>query len=303
MPNGLQDGDDDTTYQGSEGITVDASQTIGFDPSVIQRRVSGECQPGEAAVSVGEDGSVLCGQLPQPPSPGFGLSDSGAVRSVNTNAIQRRVSGACRDDQAMQSVDRDGDVGCGDLPTIPAAGDGLMDSAGTRSVDSVAFQRRVNQVCPSDQAVRAINQDGTVLCERISQGDIEGITTSADSGLTGGCIAGTCILSVDPSDFNGTNPVTSAAVRSAVITPDNEPVDNLRVVTIGQITINAGSHSGEVQATGHVTADCSSCSSSETNVCWVGFSTSNTTNPLGLQLRRLSCERLWDGGRSAIGGG
>ena len=67
------------------------------------------------------------------------------------------------------------------------------------SIDPAVAQARVSGACAPGEAVRTINQDGSVACEPIpagTGGDITAINTPAGSGLVGGSAAGDVTLAV-----------------------------------------------------------------------------------------------------------
>lgn len=91
--------------------------------------------------------------------------------------------------------------------TTPKLADGAVTGV---KIDATQVQRRVTGACAAGEAVRAINDTGTVTCESVAAagGDITGVTAGA--GLTGGGTAGDVALAVA---FAGPG-LSTAAARS-----------------------------------------------------------------------------------------
>lgn len=200
-------------------------------------------------------------------SPGSGISIDGSnVISADTGVLQARVSGICSAGAAIQSISPTGTVTCA---AIPVAGAGLSASGSTWSVDTGTIQSRVSGSCPAGQAMTGVNADGTVTCTAAAGGDIAGISTpGGSSGLDGGCTSGTCTLSVDPTDFNGSNPIGQAWTSTAVNAVSSS------WTTLDTVTITPGGQ-GEVLAIGSVYVD----GGGPAGFCEFGWTTSPSGSP------------------------
>ncbi|HSA84119.1 MAG TPA: hypothetical protein VLF20_04505 [Patescibacteria group bacterium] len=129
------------------------------------------------------------------------------------------------------SVDEDCDTNEYSLDWIKNvfAGTGLdisRDEYGaTLSADVTFLQKRVTGTCSIGNAIKTINEDGTVGCESVgSSGDITSVT--AGTGLSGGGTSGDITLNI--ADLG----VTSAKIASGSVTPDkisNDASESSRV--------------------------------------------------------------------------
>lgn len=93
---------------------------------------------------------------------------------INPAQVQRRVLGGCTDNQAIAGIAQDGTMSCinnsGDIASV-TAGTGLMGGGLTGDLtiaaDTDFLQRRVSSACNVGDAIRAIQADGSVICEPI----------------------------------------------------------------------------------------------------------------------------------------
>jgi hypothetical protein len=150
-----------------------------------------------------------------------GGGTSGAVAlSVDTGAIQARVTGTCPPGQYVQAIGPTGLVTCGtdadsggDISAV-TAGPGLTGGgttgAVTLAVDTAAIQARVAGTCPSGQYVQAVGATGLVTCGTDANSGGTVTSVAAGPGLTGAPnpVTGAGTLAVD---FAGTGAASTAA--------------------------------------------------------------------------------------------
>lgn len=168
------------------GVRTSSSQgtvTVSADTSIVQARVSGSCPQGGAITQIGADGAVQCQSVPTDAvrsiTPGLGAQatrtgDDVSI-AVDPGTFQRRIGSGCSVGQAITAVNENGSVQCSAFGTSTittiSAGDGLSGGGAsgivTLSVDSQQYQRRIGTACPARHYIRAINEDGTPVCESI----------------------------------------------------------------------------------------------------------------------------------------
>jgi hypothetical protein len=167
-----------------------------LDPAVFQRRLANNCPFGEAIRSVDPDGTTTCvatgtGTLTGMSTSG-GLTGGGisGVVDIGTDPtqLQKRVTGGCSGNNAVQGVNQNGTVGCNPFVTSVTAGTGLLGgtvtNTGTLSVDPAQTQTRVAGNCGGNNAIQSINQNGTVSCQPTGTGTVTSVGVAAGSGLT-----------------------------------------------------------------------------------------------------------------------
>ena len=200
---------DQTVFAGS---TEYLEITIGSE--TLTPRLPMNAVPYSVSASTSDKlGTITPSQVVQSVTAGAGLSgggnpSSGAVTlSVDTTAIQSRVSGTCASGNSIRAIAADGTVTCqpdtnsGGTITGVTAGTGLSGGGAsggvTLSVNTTVIQSRVTGTCTSGNSIRAIAADGTVTCQpdTNSGGTITGV--SAGGGLTGGGASGAVTLAVD----------------------------------------------------------------------------------------------------------
>ena len=108
---------------------------------------------------------------------GTGLDLVGTQFRVDTAEVQARVSAGCSTGNAIRVVNQDGTVECqsvaGGLGDITAVYPGTGLTGGgtsgevTLNADPTYLQRRVTGTCGTGNAIRVVNQDGTVACEPV----------------------------------------------------------------------------------------------------------------------------------------
>ncbi len=141
---------------------------------------------------------------------------SGTVLSAISDTWQRRVTGSCADPEAIQVINADGSVLCGTSSITYTAGEGLSLTGNVFAIDDSVVQRLVTGDCGgygSGRAMRVINQDGTVTCEPVPQGDVTAVM--AGDGLAGTDTGGP-VVGLQVADYG----ITAGMLADSAVTTD-----------------------------------------------------------------------------------
>lgn len=151
----------------------------------VQMRVNGTCPAGQKIQGILVDGGVLCVDDGVNPGSITAITTSGGLTGAGTSgtvdvgidpaAVQRRVTGSCAANQAIDSVAQDGSVGCKGTGTgtVTSVGSGFgltggpITGGGTIAADPTVLQQRVSGSCAGGGALTGVNQNGTVNCATV----------------------------------------------------------------------------------------------------------------------------------------
>ena len=186
--------DTDTTYTAGDGLLLVGGGFV-VDLSEVQARLTAACPAGRVLQGIEADGTPTCvADADTTYTAGSGLTLSGGTFSVNTAAIQARVTGTCPAGASIRSIAADGTVTCesDDTGATYAAGAGLDLTGTTFSIPDGA----INSARLANDAVgNAAMQNNAIGSAEI----IDGSITAADIGanavgtseITNGSIAAT----------------------------------------------------------------------------------------------------------------
>jgi hypothetical protein len=149
------------------GLVANAG-ALEVDLTVVQARLQGACAAGTVLRGVDVAGQPVCAaDTDTTYAAGAGLTLDAGSFAVDATQVQRRVTTACASGSSIRTVNEDGTVVCQtDTDTTYTPGFGLALSAQNAfSVNAATVQRRVSAACTPGSTIRAINEDGTVVCE------------------------------------------------------------------------------------------------------------------------------------------
>lgn len=263
---------------GNNAITATqlAAGAVGLgqiDTSQVQARVSAACAAGSNIRQINSDGSVQC-QLDE-----LGIGDITAV-SVGAGLVGGSASG-----EAVIAVGTDAITAGMIGPNAVGSSELAAASVGAAQIIGAQVQQRISGACPSTQALRAINEDGSVVCEAVRFGLARSVLPISSAGnidveiaadglpmlayVDGGshdahvfkcgnatCSSGNVDTTIDAAPGVG----ASAADIDLLVAPDGRPVvvyfeasqSDLRYVRCGDLSCSSGNTATTIQSSGSI---------------------------------------------------
>ena len=181
VPAGLADGiDNDTTYSAGAGLNLNGG-IFSVVTSTIQQRVSGVCLGGSAIRVVNADGTVVCQDITQAITATYATTATFASNADTLDGQHASAfAGVAHNHDAAYVNDDAGEVGDADVPVGGLSPNRISGTAWTSTNDGTGsgldadlldgqhgafYQARIGGACAVGSTIRAVNADGTVVCE------------------------------------------------------------------------------------------------------------------------------------------
>lgn len=150
----------DATGQVKPGNMTWVFGDVDIDSSVFQKRVSGSCPAGESIRAIAQSGTSVTCEVDDSGSGTFPVAVSSGGTSSNTPEAARSALGLTIG-TSIQAYDADLD----DLADGSLTASKIADGLGTSQIDETVMQQRVTGTCGAGNAIRIIDQAGTVTCQ------------------------------------------------------------------------------------------------------------------------------------------
>ena len=284
-------GGDITGVSAGEGLTGGGDSgavSLAVDRGQVQSRVGEECAEGSSIRAIDEDGNVVCETDTDTTYDGgdFAMSDQ-----------------SCPAGEVVSAVDPDGTVVCapdadagGDITGV-SAGEGLTgggdSGAVSLAVDRGQVQSRVGEECAEGSSIRAIDEDGNVVCETDTDTTYDG-SNFALSGRS--CIPGRVVRGVTSSGEPICQAVSTGDIIDATVSASD--IDSNEVQERVSGTCSAGNIITAINADGSV--DCAAAPGGVS-----GFVRESQDCTMSASVGTFSCAAIasCDTGKVAVGGG
>lgn len=201
---------------------------------------------------------------------GTGLSGGGNSGNVGVSLAEPyRLPQTCASGQ-IPAWSSSGWI-CASFPQY-SAGNGLVLVGGTFAVDPAVFQRRVASVCAAGSSIRAINQDGSVVCEPIPAAaayvagaglQLIGNTFAADPAYMQRRVSSSCAVG---------SSIRAIAADGAVLCEIDTDTDTTNPGTISAVVAGEGMSGGGITGTVTLAANTDYLQRRVASTCTLGSS-------------------------------
>ena len=215
---------------GTVNCDVDIDNNTTYDGTDFATSGQG-CPPGMKVTGINADGSVSC--------------DVDIDNNTTYDGSDFATSGqTCVPGMKVAGINADGTVFClPDTNTTYSAGTGLSLSGSTFSVNAAAVQSRVSGTCPTGQAIRVINSNGTVTCQEASGGSSGGADVVYGDGSNGVLTISSPTTWNDSTEANMGRQYTDVNVNANWVVPSGTVIrctGNFNVAAGATITVSHG---------------------------------------------------------------